>query len=109
MVVLRILELLSLNDLAEVVREIHTGGERQVQRSPESGVDLHQFEVVVARIASKFHHRHAMPFEAVQQSNAVLFEPGVEEALCAGAHSAARGIFPNPPVHKDSLRDAVLV
>jgi len=58
---------------------------------------------MVSGITTKFHHRDTMPFEMIQESYAVFFQPRIVKAFGAATGATARRIFSNPPMHEDAF------
>ncbi len=65
-------------DAHQVEREVGPGGDRQVERAPQLGIDLHQVVAPVGVVALELDHRHAVPAQRIEDG-----APGREQRLVA--------------------------
>ena len=78
--------------------KVHAGGERQVKRSPEAGVELEQPEVAGQRVAPVLEHRHPVPPDAPEHRERVGLDVREAHALAEGRDAAGVRHLVDPPV-----------
>src|SRR5208283_222602 len=100
---------LAESHLTEVTREIGAGGQSQVERAPEFGIDFHELVIAIAGVLAEFDHGHTVPLESIEHPSAVGLQLWVIKTLRAGTNAARGGILPHPTVHEDALAHAFLV
>src|SRR5262245_20151317 len=64
--------------LSREKRKVHTGIDRELQRSPEAAVHFHQVQIAGPNVLFELHHRHAVPAETPKHAHGVLSDFGFD-------------------------------
>ena len=85
----------------EQARKIDAGIDRQLERSPQTSVDLHEHVLACSLIPLTLDHRGTLPIQGLEHATSRRSEVAIERnAFAVHAHAALRRLLPQAAVSK---------